>query len=90
MEITMPDLEKVRERLKALSEAQVKALTRLADVPYSTVQKIRYDKTQNPGFLTVQALCSNLELAEASDKGAMRKRVTLKRTASRRAKAAGR
>ena len=70
----MPKIDDVRTRLKALSKAQIDSLHKHSGVPKSTIYKIRYGCTPNPGYVTVNDLCVYLPAAEASPKLETRKR----------------
>lgn len=74
MELTLPSMDDVRKRLKALSKAQVDALQKHSGVPVSTIYKIRYGLTPNPGYVTVNDLYAKLPAAEGEPKLATRKR----------------
>lgn len=74
MELTLPSMKDVRARLMALSKAQVEALQKHSGVPVSTINKIRYGLTANPGYVTVNDLCAKLATAEQEPKMATRKR----------------
>ena len=74
MELTLPSMNDVRSRLLALSKAQISTLQKLSGVPVSTINKIRYGLTTNPGYVTVNDLCAQLAAAEQAPKLATRKR----------------
>jgi predicted transcriptional regulator len=56
----MDMLAPVLERLKAASEADVKAISEATGVPAPTIAKIKYGQTPNPRVMTVQRLYSHL------------------------------
>lgn len=82
MELTLPNMKDVRSRLMALSKAQVDVLQQHSGVPVSTINKIRYGRTPNPGYVTVNDLCSKLAAAEQAPKLATRKRRKLQADAA--------
>lgn len=53
--------EQVVSKLKAMSPEQRAAIAQRAKVPVSTVSKITYAHTPNPGVLTVERLAKALK-----------------------------
>lgn len=54
MNIVVPSTEDVRAGLAALSQAELVDLSSRSGVPFSTLSKIRYGHTPNPGLDTVR------------------------------------
>lgn len=52
MSITIPPLTMVVSRLSKLDEAGLRRLAAESGVPYSTIRKIRYGVTKDPGLET--------------------------------------
>lgn len=53
MQITIPPVAMVRNRLGALDQGQVRQLAKDSGVPFGTLMKIRHGITSNPGIDTV-------------------------------------
>jgi len=65
MSPNLPSAQQVREKLDALEYAQVKALSKAAGVPFTTLWKIRSGETSDPRLETVRAIWGELSGAEA-------------------------
>lgn len=66
MQILLPTAEALRQRLGALRNAEIEALSRRSGVPASTLWKIRSGITTNPGIETVRKFIVELEGHEAN------------------------
>ena len=64
MELVIPSVEAVCERLLKLTSAQVQALAHRSGISFSTIDKIRRGITPNPGVNTIAALLPHIEAAE--------------------------
>jgi predicted transcriptional regulator len=63
MDATIPAAVEVQATLKALSHSQMQELARLADVPFTTLWKVRSGETANPGIETVRKFVPHIEQA---------------------------
>lgn len=52
--ITIPPVTLIRNRLEKLSRPELQALANDSGVPFSTIQKIMYGISKNPGIETVR------------------------------------
>lgn len=66
MNLTMPNMDDVREQLLALNQHQISLLSELSGVGISTIEKIRYGNTLNPGVETVGKILEHLPAVLAS------------------------
>ena len=60
MNTTIPSATELRERLLALTYAQLQALCNKTGAPFTTVWKIRAGETENPRLETVRAIWPEL------------------------------
>lgn len=60
MDTIIPSTDQIRAQLSALSLAQVERLAEASGVPQSTLIKIRYGQTANPGIETVRLFLPHL------------------------------
>ena len=51
--------------IKAANEAELRRLAAGSGVPFTTLRKVRYGETLNPGVLTVQAVADFLYRSQA-------------------------
>lgn len=54
MDSAIPSSGEVRQRLAGFRHADLRALSKLSGVPFTTLWKIRSGETQNPGIETVR------------------------------------
>lgn len=57
----IPSAALVRERLQALSYAELKAICAKRQAPFTTVWKLRSGETSNPGLETVRLIWPDLK-----------------------------
>lgn len=57
----IPTPAQIRQRLEALSYAEVKALCEKRSVPFTTVWKLRSGETEDPRLETVRAIWPDLK-----------------------------
>lgn len=75
MNLTMPDMNAVRKHLLELNQHQIGLLSELSGVGISTIEKIRYGNTLNPGVETVGKLLEkSLEVRASTPEAKRRKR----------------
>lgn len=60
----IPTAQHIQAALLALSHAQVQELARTADVPFTTLWKLRTGETENPRLETVRRIWPELVTAE--------------------------
>lgn len=60
METSIPSVEWIRAQLAALTLAQLELVGEQSGVPQSTLMKIRYGQTSNPGIETVRLFLPHL------------------------------
>lgn len=63
--MNIPPTPKLRQRLSALTPAQLRKLHDLSGVPVATLQKIRLGTTANPGVETVRRFLPHITTAKA-------------------------
>jgi len=66
----IPSAEEVKTALQDLTYAQMRQLSRLSGVAFTTLWKVRAGETLNPGLETVRALLPHI--AQAAAHGAVR------------------
>jgi len=54
MNISIPSAEEISRELLALGTAQLRVLSELSGVPFTTLLKVRSGETANPGVETVR------------------------------------
>ena len=64
MAINVPTVAMVRNRLRKLSQKQLKELSSDSGVPFGTLMKIRTGSTTNPGIETVRAFWPLIDAGE--------------------------
>lgn len=74
MNLTMPNMNAVRERLLMLNQHQIGLLSDLSGVGISTIEKIRYGNTMNPGVETVAKILEQLTVVMDSTPEAKRRK----------------
>lgn len=60
MSMQIPPVSAVKEALEKLSHAGVQELSRVSDVPFTTIWKIRDGTTGNPGMETVRKFWAHI------------------------------
>jgi hypothetical protein len=63
MRLQLSSTEQIRAELAKLDPHQIDALARLARTPRSTILKIRYGQTKNPGLETCRAIVPYIDAA---------------------------
>jgi predicted transcriptional regulator len=63
MEATIPSSSEVRIQLERLGHADVQALAKASEVPFTTLWKIRSGETENPGLETVRKFMPHMREA---------------------------
>jgi hypothetical protein len=56
----IPSADQVRQRLLAMSWAEVRDLCARTDAPFTTVWKVRCGETTNPGIETVRRIWAHM------------------------------
>lgn len=60
MSMQIPPVSAVKEALEKLSHAGVQELSKVSDVPFTTIWKIRDGTTSNPGMETVRKFWAHI------------------------------
>ena len=60
MSMQIPSVSDVKTKLESLSHASVQELSRISDVPFTTIWKIRDGTTGNPGMETVRKFWAHI------------------------------
>lgn len=61
----IPSTHQVRTRLQALAFGEVKRLSAISGVPFTTLWKVRTGETANPGLDTVRLFWSHVDACRA-------------------------
>lgn len=69
MSYNIPSTTLIRSRLSLLTQAQLHQLASDTGVPYSTLAKIKYAETKNPGIDTVAQFFQVLLVMTAAEAG---------------------
>jgi predicted transcriptional regulator len=64
MSTTIPSPADVRAKLAPMNLAQLEELSKLSDVPFTTLVKLRNGQTENPRLETVHAIWPHLPATE--------------------------
>jgi len=70
MSMQIPPVSAVKQALETLSHAGVQELSKVSDVPFTTIWKIRDGTTGNPGMETVRKFWAHMPNPEPIATGA--------------------
>ena len=61
MNTKIPPVSEIKQRLESLSHADIQALSKFSEVPFTTLWKIRAGETVNPGIETVRKFSAHFK-----------------------------